>query len=383
MVGDVASWGEPRLAAWRPRSGRRRWRRGRRFREQPTGTELFGVLRNRVADTQVVRSVGVWPTRPVTTFGQRGGAAPERIPPHGFRGRRSASRSAYARKVAAEGAGRRQGEVFDAVADAYDRERPGYPGELVDDACAIADLHAGSRVLEVGCGTGKLTEALAKRGLVLDAIDPGANMIKLARKRVRDSDLVEFHLGRFEEVSLPERVFDAAFSATAFHWIDPRVGWAKAARSLRPGGTLALIVHVGYRNESTAPDGEALHELFRPFAEPERWHPLRDLATLRAGVDERRGNVSAVWTWLCHHDLENADAAVLFDDVRFTTHPVTREQTADELWALFATTSLFQRLDPSSRETLEAETRAFVAQRGGKIRTSELAVLVTARRTDR
>jgi len=53
------------------------------------------------------------------------------------------------------------------------------------------------------------------------------------------------------------------------------------------------------------------------------------------------------------------------------------------LWALFATTSLFQRLDPSSRETLEAETRAFVAQRGGKIRTSELAVLVTARRTDR
>ena len=273
--------------------------------------------------------------------------------------------------------------MFDAVADAYDRERPSYPSELVDAACAIAALHAGSRVLEVGCGTGKLTEALAERGLVVDAVDPGANMIKLARRRVRESDLVEFHLGRFEEVSLPEGVFDAAFSATAFHWIDPKVGWAKAARSLRPGGTLALIMHIGYWHESTAANDEALNEMFKIWADPALWHPLRDLATLRAGVDERRGNVSAVWTWLGHHDLESADAAILFDDVRFTTHHVTREQTADELWALFATTSLCQRLDPSSRERLEAEARSFVEQRGGEIRTSELAVLVTARRTER
>ena len=47
----------------------------------------------------------------------------------------------------------RDGEVFDAVADAYDRERPGYPAELVDTACAIGGLGEGSRVLEIGCGS--------------------------------------------------------------------------------------------------------------------------------------------------------------------------------------------------------------------------------------
>lgn len=285
--------------------------------------------------------------------------------------------------MGAEGAGGRRGEVFDAVAEAYDRERPGYPTELIDAACTIAALGPGSPVLEIGCGTGKLTEALLEHGLVVDAVDPGENMIAFARRRVRDSEAVQFHLGRFEEISLPERAFDAVVSAAAFHWIDPEVGWAKAARSLRPGGTLALIMHISYRDENTASDDEALHAVFRPYwSDPTSWHPLRDLATLRAGVDARRDNVSSVWTWLGHHDLDNADAAALFDDVQLTTQRLTREETADELWALFETTSLYLRLDPDSRETLETETRAFFDRRGGRIRISELAVLVTARRAE-
>jgi len=291
------------------------------------------------------------------------------------------SHSVYARDVTVEGAGKRPGEVFDAVAEAYDRVRPSYPAELIDAACTIAALEPGSRVLEVGCGTGKLTEALVERGLVVDAVDPGVNMIALARRRVRDSDSVEFHLGRFEEVSLPEGVFDAVFSATAFHWIDPGVGWAKAARSLRPGGTLALIMHISYSEESTAADHEALQEVFRKYwANQGHSYPLRDLTTLRTGVDERRDNVSAVWTWLGHHDLDSPEAATLFDDVHLTTLHLSLEQTADELWAFFETTSSYQRLDPSSRTALEAEARALVESRGGKIHTSDLAVLVTAKR---
>ena len=292
-------------------------------------------------------------------------------------------RCVYARDVTVEGADARHGEVFDAVAEAYDRERPSYPTELIDAACTIASLGTGSRVLEVGCGTGKLTEALVERGLAVDAVDPGANMIAFARRRVRDADAVEFHLGRFEEVALPELVFDAVFSAAAFHWIAPEVGWAKAARSLRPGGTLALIGHISYREESTAADDEGLQEVFKRYwLDPGSWYPLRDLATLCAGVDARRDNVSAVWTWLGRHDLDNAEAASLFDDVQFTTQHLSREQTADELWALFETTSSYQRLDPTSRKALEGEARAFVEQRGGKIRTSDLAILVTASRSE-
>ena len=91
----------------------------------------------------------------------------------------------------------RPGEVFDAVAEAYDAVRPGYPESLVDLACTLGGLEAGSRVLEIGCGTGKLTEALVERGLRVDAVDPGPSMIELARRRTGHSEAVRFHVGRF------------------------------------------------------------------------------------------------------------------------------------------------------------------------------------------
>ena len=92
-------------------------------------------------------------------------------------------------------------------------------------------LEAGARVLEVGCGTGKLTELLAARGLEVDAVDPGEAMIAAARRRVGDAPNVRFHHGRFEDVALAEDAYDAVFSATAFHWVEPEVGWVEGGRA--------------------------------------------------------------------------------------------------------------------------------------------------------
>ena len=167
--------------------------------------------------------------------------------------------------------------------------RPTYARDLVDVACD--GLGGGSRVLEVGRGTGKLTSDLARRGFALEAIDPGAGMVAVARRAVGDAP-VTFHIGRFEDVDLPAGAFDALFSATAFHWVDPRVGWVKAARLLRPGGTLALLTHVV---DSTGP----LHDEFRAAwrearpGEPE-WEP-RTAEDQIEGAEARRGNVSGAW----------------------------------------------------------------------------------------
>ena len=276
----------------------------------------------------------------------------------------------------------RHGEVFDAVAEAYDAVRPGYPENLVDLACTLGGLEPGSRVLEIGCGTGKLTEALVERGLRVDAVDPGPNMIALARKRTGDSEVVTFHLGRFEDVALPEEAFDAVFSATAFHWVDPSVGWAKAARRTPPRRD------PGAAHAHRLPRGRDLRGLRRVAHGAEEALPRRrHLATAPrprdppGGAEERSDNVSAVWTWLGHKDLTRPEAAPLFDDARLATHPVFSEQTADELWARLATSSSYQRLDPEARAALEHDIRATVADLGGTVRESALAVLVTAPRS--
>ncbi len=53
-----------------------------------------------------------------------------------------------------ESAARRYGRVFDEIAAEYDRYRPAYPDELIDQACRVAGIGSGDRVLEVGCGSG-------------------------------------------------------------------------------------------------------------------------------------------------------------------------------------------------------------------------------------
>lgn len=279
---------------------------------------------------------------------------------------------------------RAYGQVFDEVACAYDEFRRGYPDELVDAALARGGLTRGARAIEVGCGTGKLTESLAERGLRVDAVDPGARMIEVARERVGASGDVAFHLGTFEEVDLPEAAFDAVFSATAFHWVDPAVGWTKVARHLRRRGVLALLAHTSVRTErSDDVDGE-FQALLRKHA-PELtsdWQPERDLETLVRGLDARRSNMSQLWDWGSHgrFGLEVAEAADLFEDVEVATVVTDLDETADRLLSLFRTTSLYFRIPAERRAPFESDFRRFVDRHGGTLRSSLATVLATARR---
>jgi ubiquinone/menaquinone biosynthesis C-methylase UbiE len=135
---------------------------------------------------------------------------------------------------------RHQRTLFDGVAQLYDDSRPGYPAEIVDFAVATAEAGAGSHVLEVGCGTGQLTEALVRYGFRLTAIDIGASMIDVARRRLAGSG-VGFQVSSFEDFTAAEASVDLIVSGTAFHWIDPELKFRKPARLLRTGGWLALL----------------------------------------------------------------------------------------------------------------------------------------------
>lgn len=275
---------------------------------------------------------------------------------------------------------RSYGKVFDTVAAEYDRHRPAYPDELVDHACRAGALAAGDRVLEIGCGTGQLTRRLLDRGLHVTAVEPGPNLVALARRNLAANGSAEFVNRRFEDAPV-DGPFRAAFSASAFHWTDPDQSWGKVARCLSPGGLLALIQYFGIQDERTADDEEGLMAALAGVS-PELaagWPVLRDLETILAGVEERRQNVSDVWAWLGGQDVARAYAGPLFCDVQIAVAPMFMEQSADELNALLRTMSFYHRFAPDQRGALERANRALEERLGRPIRSSLVAAVVTAR----
>ena len=275
------------------------------------------------------------------------------------------------------------GLSFNGVAAEYDRSRPTYPPELVTQACATAGLQPGDRVLEIGCGTGQLTRALVERGLRVTAVDPGANLIAIAAERCRGAGEVTFVHARFEDAPLPAAPVPAVFAAASFHWIDPDVGWSRAAAALGRGGFFALLGYRAVVDEHSQQDQAALlAALARAVPEAAAvWPPERELEAVRAGVEERRGNVSEVWSWVSGYELGREDVAGLFRDVELTAVPIQQEHTADQLNALISTLSFYQQLVPEQREALRAEHIALERALGRPIRSSIAMLLVTARRS--
>jgi SAM-dependent methyltransferase len=160
--------------------------------------------------------------------------------------------------------------TFDQVPDLYDRVRPGYPADLVDDLAAFAGLTPGSRVLEIGAGTGQATCALAERGYAVVAIELGEGLAHIARRNLERFPRVQVVTAEFEAWPLPREPFDLVFAATAWHWLDEEVRVHKAARALRPGGTLATVEthHVAGGTEQFFVDVQTCYLRWDPETEP-------------------------------------------------------------------------------------------------------------------
>lgn len=131
---------------------------------------------------------------------------------------------------------RQMAESFGAQAARYDRTRPPYPDALVQRIIAASP---GTEVLDVGCGTGTAARQFQAAGCEVIGIEPDPRMAEFAR-----STGVEVEAATLEAWEPAGRQFDAVIAGTAWHWVDPVAGAAKAAQVLRPGGLLAPFHHV-------------------------------------------------------------------------------------------------------------------------------------------
>jgi ubiquinone/menaquinone biosynthesis C-methylase UbiE len=147
---------------------------------------------------------------------------------------------------------------FGPVADAYDRARPSYP----DAAVTWMTGSGRSMVLELGAGTGKLTEILHDAGHEVLATDPSPEMLAVLGGRVP----VHHVVATAEHIPVRSRSVDVVVCGQSFHWFDHALAMAEIARVLRPGGIVALAWNT---YDEGIPWVKRLKRLISPQADPE------------------------------------------------------------------------------------------------------------------
>jgi protein-L-isoaspartate O-methyltransferase len=156
--------------------------------------------------------------------------------------------------------------TFNQVASTYGQARPNPPPELFDELVELTRVPPGGRVLEIGCGTGIATVALARRGYQVVAVELGGDLAVSARQNLALYPNVDVEHAAFEEWSLPAEPFDVVTAFSAWHWLDPDVALGKAARALRPGGALAIVggEHVAGGDTNFFNEMQGCYERFMP-----------------------------------------------------------------------------------------------------------------------
>ena len=127
---------------------------------------------------------------------------------------------------------------FETAAAAYERYRPEYPEEALRWVVDRLGLSPGSRVLDLGAGTGKLSRGLSALGLDVVAVEPGAAMLAELRTAVPGVEALQ---GSAEAIPLEDHSVDAVAAGQAFHWFDREQVLPELRRVLRPRGGLGLL----------------------------------------------------------------------------------------------------------------------------------------------
>lgn len=176
---------------------------------------------------------------------------------------------------------KRRATSFGGVAAEYDRGRPGYAAAAIDWLLGEEPLD----VVDLGAGTGKLTDALHAAGHRVTAVEPLSGMRAVLSARLPDVAVVA---ASAEDTGLPAASADAVVAGSAFHWFDQPRAYLEIARILRPPGTLGLL---NSRLDGSVPLAARVREALdggRRLGRPGHRPDAGELAVWFQEVDEQR-----------------------------------------------------------------------------------------------
>ena len=133
-------------------------------------------------------------------------------------------------------------EFFASSAGQWDRLRDELFGDRFHLAALAAFAEDAWTIGDLGCGTGRASEAIAPFVAQVIAVDASAAMLQAAKKRLQPFDNVDLRRGDLEDLPIDDALLDAATMMLVLHHVtEPARALAEVARVLKPGGRLILV----------------------------------------------------------------------------------------------------------------------------------------------
>jgi SAM-dependent methyltransferase len=171
---------------------------------------------------------------------------------------------------------------FGGVAEAYELGRPRYSTDVIEEIAAAAG--GGPRLLDIGAGTGRLSDPLVRAGYDVVAVEPLDGMRAVLARNIGAERVLPGHA---EALPLDDASVDGAVCADAWHWFDGARAADELRRVVRPGGGVVICISL-LNDDNEYPWAKETEAIMRPL-----WravdHPYRDGTKRPEGIDDHPG----------------------------------------------------------------------------------------------
>ena len=252
--------------------------------------------------------------------------------------------------------------IFDSNVIDYDRLRPKYVEEMYKKIFEYANINKDSKILEIGCGTGQATERFLKTGANLLAIEPGEKMASFCTEKFNENENFKIINTTFENAELGESQYDLVFSATAFHWVDEKIGYKKILDILKKNGAVALFWNKPFLNKKDDLLHVEIQKIYKKY---------RPLENEPIEIDYELYNKRK-------EKIENSG----FECVEFNLFKGVREYSSENYIKLLNTYSDHMLTKPDIKEQFENEIKSVIEKNNNVIKIYDIIDLYLAKKTN-
>lgn len=240
--------------------------------------------------------------------------------------------------------------VFREIIDDYEIARPGYTPELYNDIIEYSMIKNDAKILEIGSGPGQATEYFVKNQYDITGLEISEKQVQFLLDRYCKYHNFNSICSTFEDYNCLNETYNLIFSATAFHWIKPEIGYPKAYNLLKRNGVMAVFWHLASIIEPKTEMLNQIRNIYRKYAPK-----LDDYISLDEAEDLHNLRISQI-------QINN-----LFNNPVSKIYRWDDEYTTERYLRLMNSYSDFHDIDNDKQKAILDSAADYIGSKGGKI----------------